>query len=566
MTDQVTQWAEKVVARKVSVGRLVYLACERHLKDLEEQEQRGLYWDDARASWAIRFFMILKHSKAAWAGQAFILSPWQAFIVGSLLGWKIGDAGGPRRYRVAYNEIPRKNGKSTLAAGLGLLLAFFDDEAGAEVYCAATKRDQARIVFGEAKRMVRATPHLRKQIQSLVGNLSVAATGSKLEPLGADADSTDGLNPNGVIIDELHAHKSAALVDVLQSASGARRQPLRFEITTAGYDRTSVCWKHHDYSVRVLENLVVDDSWFAFISSWDDGDDWRDPRAWRKANLNLGVSIPSEYIERECRRAQEIKSEQNTFKRLHGNVWTEQDERWLDMTKWDACGKDPETAGPLYMGLDMAARLDLSACVLVFGPNGDGEYSVKPMFWIPSETLAATGGARSTQDRVLLRQWADEGFIQVTDGNATDYDQVERWILDQTAEHDLRQLGHDRHDVTQLVTHLLDALGDERVVAVPPTIARMSAPAKELEKLVISKKLRHGGNPVLRWMASNVSIKHGQDGNYRPDRKKSRDKIDGIVALVIALECAIAGAKRGSIYDSAERSEGLLVLGAEGAG
>lgn len=556
MVDRVTAWAKKTATSK-SVGKYVRLAAKRHLSDLKSGKRRGLVWSAERAEKAIRFFKNLKHSKGRWSGTTFDLSPWQAFIVGSIFGWLNQD--GTRRFRVTYSEIPRKNGKSTLAAGVSILLAFFDGEAGAEVYCAATKRDQAKIVWSEAKRMVEGTPDMKACIQVLAANMNVGQTGSKLEPLGADADSTDGLNVHGVIVDEVHAHKTSDLIDVLQSAAGAREQPMRFEITTAGHDRTSVCWKHHEYTVRVLEGIVQDDTWFGFISAADETDDWQSPETWAKANLNLGVSVNPGYIEAECKRAKEIPSEENTFKRLHLNIWTEQSERWLNMKSWDAC------AGPLgrlegrrvYAGLDMAARQDLCASVYLYEPDEDGVYDLRMRFWIPEATLAASGSGRAESDRLRLRDWADRGFITVTPGNVADYDQVERDILADCEGFDLAELAHDRWNITQLVTHLKDSLGDERIRDYPQHMAAMSGPSKELEKILAAKKLRHGGHPVLRWMASNVSVKHGSNGEIKPDRQSSGEKIDGIIALVMAL--ARANEARGggeSVYESRD----MLVL------
>jgi phage terminase large subunit-like protein len=449
-----------------------------------------------------------------------------------------------RRYRVAYNEIPRKNGKSTLAAGLGILLAFFDNEPGAEVYCAATKRDQAKIVFNEAKRSVESTPALKRRISVLTTNMNVQETSSKLEPLGADADSTDGLNPHGVIIDELHAHKTSALVDVLQSAAGARSQPLRFEITTAGYDRKSVCWQHHDYSVKVLEGIVEDDTWFAFIACADKKDDWRNPKTWQKANLNLGVSVYPDYIEAECRRAQKMPGEQNTFRRLHLNQWTEQSSRAIDVALWDeAAGEvNPERleGEPCMAGLDMASTSDLAAEVKLFGPDEGGYYDVLARFWIPAATIAAGTSRRSEDIRRQLEAWVEQGFITATEGNVTDYDFVEKAILEDGERYQLRELAFDRWNVTQLITHLQNewGTGDSariKVVDVGQGFASMAAPTKEFLRLVADKKIRHGGNPVLRWMVSNLALKQDPAGNLKPDREASGDKIDGCVALIMAL-------------------------------
>jgi phage terminase large subunit-like protein len=553
----VTAWARAVKARRVRVGKLVRLACERHLRDLVDGAARGLHFDAEAANSAIDFFKLLKHSKGKWAGTPFELSAWQQFIVGCIFGWKRAD--GSRRFRVAYNEIPRKNGKSTLAAGLGILLAFFDNEPGAEVYCAATKRDQAKIVFNEAKRSVENTPALKRRISVLNANMNVRETSSKLEPLGADADSTDGLNPHGVIIDELHAHKTSALVDVLQSAAGARAQPLRFEITTAGSDRTSVCWMHHDYSVKVLEGVVDDDSWFAFIAAADKKDDWRDATTWQKANLNLGISVNPDYIEAECRRAQKIPGEQNTFRRLHLNQWTEQSSRAIDMALWDEAAGEvrPEQLAcrASMAGLDMASTSDLAAKVDVFGPDEGGFYDVAARFWIPKASISAGTSRRSEEIRRQLELWTEQGFITATEGNVTDYDFVEKDILDDAERYRLRELAFDRWNVTQLITHLQDEWGTGdtariKVVDVGQGFASMAAPTKEFLRLVADKKIRHGGNPVLRWMVSNLALKQDPAGNLKPDRESSGDKIDGVVALIMALGRVMVAPTEGeSIYD-----------------
>jgi len=557
----------------VRVGVYVRRAAQRHLDDLRDGADRGLRWDLEAANRAIEFFTLLKHSKGKWAGTPFVLSPWQQFIVGCVFGWKRAD--GTRRFRVAYNEIPRKNGKSTLGAGLGILLAFFDNEPGAEVYCAATKRDQAKIVFNEAKRSVENTPALKRRINVLTANLNVTETASKLEPLGADADSTDGLNPHGVIIDELHAHKTADLVNVLQSAAGARAQPLRFEITTAGSDRKSVCWQHHDYSVKVLEGVVEDDSWFAFIAAADKKDDWREKTTWQKANLNLGISVNPAYIEAECRRAEKIAGEQNTFRRLHLNQWTEQASRAVDVALWDeAAGEvsaDRLEGQECMAGLDMASTSDLAAEVKLFGPDAGGFYDVLPRFWIPLDSIAPGTSRRPEEIRQQLALWVEQGFITATDGNVTDYDFVEQAILEDARKYQLRELGFDRWNVTQLITHLQDEWGTGdtaqiKVVDVGQGFASMAAPTKEFLRLVAAKKIRHGGNPVLRWMVSNLALKQDPAGNLKPDREASGDKIDGVVALIMALGRAmVAPAALESEYEHrAAANRALAEGGAEG--
>jgi phage terminase large subunit-like protein len=554
--DPVTQYARGVLAGKSPAGHLARLACKRHLADLKTAKRRGLVFDVEAAVRDIGFFNQLCHYKGEWAGKPLVLSPWQAFIIGSLFGWKrAGD--GLRRFREAYEEVPRKNGKSTKDAGLGIRLAFFDGEQGAEVYCAATKKDQARIIFGDAKQMVLRTPALRKRLRVFTNNLSSEALASKLEPLGADEDTLDGLNIHGALIDEVHAHKTSGVVDVLKTATGARRQPLIKYVTTAGFDRTSICWKLRDYAVKVLEGTVQDDSFFAYIACADPKDDYRDRRTWAKANPNLGVSVSESDLARKAKQAEHMPAALNAFLRLHLNIWTEQSERAIDMELWDK-GNAPvrvEPGAECVAGLDMASTTDLCAEVKLFGPDKEGAFDVIPRFWMPAASIEAGRSKRTEELRRLLEEWAQQGFITTTSGNVTDYDQVEREILDGAEDYRIRELAFDGWNVTQLVTHLQDEWGEGdtatvRLVEFGQGFKDMSPPTKELLRLLADGKLRHGGNPVLRWMASNLALRQDPAGNMKPDRVASGDKIDGIVALVMALGCAIlARQKAPSFYE-----------------
>ena len=369
--DPTTAYARSVSEGVIPANRLLRLACERHLGDLARGAGRGLRFDLAAARHAIDFFGFLRHSKGEWAGEPFTLAPWQAFLVGSLFGWKRDD--GLRRFRTAYCAVPRKNGKSTTSAGIGLYLLVADGEQGAEVYSAATTRDQARIVFDEAKRMVATSPALRRRVELLINNLHVAASASRFMPLSSDSSTMDGLNVHGAIIDELHAHKTRGVVDVLDTATGARRQPLLFEITTAGYDRHSICFEHHDYSIKVLDGVLQDDSWFAYIAAADEDDDWTDAKVWRKANPNFGISVKEDDLARKAEKAIALPGAQNAFRRLHLNQWTEQAERWIDMAAWDACDAPVDLerlrGRPCFGGLDLSTTTDVTALAWVFPPT-----------------------------------------------------------------------------------------------------------------------------------------------------------------------------------------------------
>lgn len=536
--DPVTSYARAVGRGEIAACKWVKLACARHLRDLREGKKRGLRFDVSAAEWALEFFeTVFQHSKGEWAGTAVHLEPWEQFIIGSVHGWMRAD--GTRRFREVYIEIPRKNGKSFLASGEAIVLTFFDGEAGAEGYAAATKRDQARIVWDEAKRMVKKSPFLSRRIRTLVANMHDPSTESKFEPLGADDDSMDGLNPQVVVIDELHAHKNRKVVDVLRTATGARRQPLIFKITTAGYDRRSVCWQEHEYACNVLEEIFTDDEMFGYIATIDEGDDWTQEAVWRKANPNFGVSIKPENMAAAVRRAVAIPGEQNAFLRLRLNVWTEQESRWLSLEDWNACGGavDPYAlvGRDCWLGLDLSNTIDLTAAAVVFAPDEEDVVDIVMHFWIPEESMRN----RSLRDRVPYDVWVKDGFISATPGNVVDYDQVERDILEIGAMYHPKEVAIDPFNATQVSAHLIAA--GLNVVDVRQGYLTLNAPTKELGRRVVSKGLRHGGNPVLTWNASNVVVQQDPSGNIKPDKGKSIERIDGVSAVVNALGRMLLG-------------------------
>lgn len=532
--DPTTAYARSVVSSAIVAGCWVRKACERHLRDLDND--RGLCFDTEAAGRAMRFFAGLKHSKGEWAGTYLKLEPWQEFIIGCLFGWLRAD--GSRRFRVAYVEVPRKNGKSLLAAGLGLYLAFFDGEGGAEVYAAATKRDQAKIVWGDARAIVLAVPLMKQRItvpktERAIGSMFDEKTRSKFEPLGQDSDSMDGLNIHGVIVDELHAHKSRGMWDVLQTATGARRQPLTFAITTAGFDRNSVCYEQHRYGEQLLDQVFDDDTFFAYIAGCDDGDDWSDPVTWAKANPNYGISVKIDDLERKAEKAKQIPGEQNAFLRLHLDVWTEQATRWLDLDLWDEGKADPDslTGRVCYAGV-VTSEDGLSALSLWF-PDANGGGDVVTSFFLPGENT----GEQSRVANTPLDRWVADGWIEETEGNVVDYDTIRKRINDLQEVFDIKEVAVRQLNTTQLMTQLM---GDGfEVVPVNRGFPGMSAATKEVERLLTARKLRHGGQPVLRWMASNIAIRQDADGEKRPDRENSGGSIVGLEALIIAVARAM---------------------------
>jgi len=511
----------------------------------ERAVREGYRFDVDAAERVLIFFQrFLCHSKGQWAGKPFELLEWQwNELIAPLFGWKRPD--GTRRYRRGYIEVPKKNGKSTLFSGLSLYLLTGDGEPGAEIYSAAVDRDQASIVYNEAATMVEASSELASRLKVVRSTKRIVfhRTRSIYRALSADVPAKEGLNAHAVLIDELHAQKTRELWDTLRYAGASRRQPLHLSITTAGFDRHSICWEQHDYAEKVLDGVVDDLSYFAFIAGAADEDDWTEPEVWRRANPSIGVTLDEEQFAEDCREAQESPAKENSFRRYRLNQWTEQEIRWLKMEKWDAC------AAPLgvlegrecFAGLDLASTTDISALVLVF--HVEGRYDVLPFFWVPKE------GARQRErrDRVPYEQWTRQGHIETTDGEVIDYDVIRRRINELGERYRIREIAIDRWNATQLATQL-DGDGFE-VVAFGQGYASMNWPTKKLEELVLAGTLAHGGNPVLRWMAGNVSIETDAADNWKPSKKRSPERIDGIVALIMAIARATtqAGPDR-SIY------------------
>ena len=508
---------------------------------------QGYYFDERSATVAERFFdRMLVHVEGPMAGRPFRLEPWQRDIVRRLFGWKQAD--GSRKYRKLFLEVPRGNGKSTFAAGLALLLLAVDGEKSAKVYSAAADKGQASLVFETAEKMVAASPLLAKRIKPFRNRtMEYPETGSRYIVLSADAYTKHGLNPHGIIFDELHAQPNRELYDVLQTAMGKRRQPLMVMITTAGFDRNSICWEQHEYARKVTAGIVDDPTFLSAIWSAGPEDDWTSPATWRKANPNYGVSVREEFLRQECKTAMESPAYQNTFRRLYLNQWTQQESRWLDMAAWDACATPlPNLAGrACYGGLDLASTTDIAALVLAF-PAVDGDpVRLLAFFWIPEDNMRE----RSLRDRVPYDAWVREGLVFATPGNVIDYGRIEAQILALREIYDIREIAFDRWGATQISQNLTGE--GLTMVQLGQGYASMTAPTKEMGRLVMSKQLAHGGNPVLRWMADNVTVEQDAAGNIKPSKAKSREKIDGIVAGVMALDRATRHDPElgGSVYE-----------------
>lgn len=558
-----SQYALDVLSGKRVAGDLVRQACQRHLDDLEGGAERGIRFDAEDAAIALEFFRLLRFSTGEWAGKPFWLEPWQQFIVASLFGWKRED--GTRRFRTAYAEMARKNGKSCLLAGVGVYMLVADGEPRAEVYSAATKRDQAKIIWEEAKQMVKRSPSFAGRVFASMRNLSVGATGSKFEPLGADKDTLDGLNIHCALVDELHAHKNPGLYEVLSTATGARRQPMVISITTAGSDKTRICWEQHEYSTRVLSGVIEDDSFFAFIAALDKDDDWTDESVWEKANPNLGVSAKIETLRDDVRSALASPRKQNEIRRLKFNEWTRAETRFLDAAKWEACAGDLTPSEleelhdgePCWAGLDLSSTTDITAFVMVWPPaKPGGTFDVAARFWIPAAGIEE----RERKAHVPYQYWVEQGWIEATEGDVIDYGFVYEEILRCDERHQIASVYYDRWNSLKIATELADA--GILMVKFGQGSVSMNAPCKELERLVMCGGLRHGGNPVLSWMADNLEVKTDAGGNLKPmkpDYRQSAKKIDGMSALLNAIGAVTAmdgSPQEPSVYEE----RGILTL------
>lgn len=556
------QYADDVIAGRIVVCSWVRLSVERHLHDLEHGHERGLYFDEAAGWRIILFCSICYHYKGKFAGQRFEPEPWQQFFLWVLFGWKRSD--GTRRFRIFHLEIARKNGKTFLGAAIGLYMTYADGEAAAEVYSVATKKDQARICHKDGIQIIKKSPALKDLFTILRDSISVEDSVSKFEPLGRDSDSLDGLNVSAAIMDELHAWKKRDLWDVIDTATDAREQALIGALTTAGFNRQTICWDHNVYLKKILAGQIVDDEFFGMIFTLDNEEEQEDESTWIKANPNLDVSITKDKLRNMIKRAQAIPSQLNSVLRLRLNIWTQAESRWIKPADWAACSEGEKeknlTGRTCYGALDLSSTTDISSEVLVFPPVEDGGlYDLLCRFWIPEDNMVE----RSRRDRVPYDAFVRGGFVTATPGNVIDYD----WIIDQVGrdvqQFDLQEMAFDRWGATLIFQQLKEILPPiqkvvdgkskmvDRVVGFGQGFSSMSPPMKELEKLIISKKIGHGGNPILSWMADNVVTKEDPAGNIKPDKSKSIEKIDGIVALIMALDRALNGSAsmKGSIYE-----------------
>ncbi|MBP5172784.1 MAG: terminase large subunit [Bacteroidales bacterium] len=526
MTDE--QYISGVMDGSIVSGELIRLAVERHIADLGRQMETGLTYDTRAAARAVKFIERLRHTKGQWAGDPLLLEGWQKFIVGSIFGWKRPD--GTRRFRRAYIEVARKNGKTTLAAGISLYMLYADGEQRAEVYSVAAVRDQAKICFSDAKQAVIGSD-LSKRVKVWSNSLTYEPTASTYKALSSDAGIHDGYSPSCVIVDEYHAHPNNDMYDVMVSGTGARKQPLMFIITTAGFNKNYPCYAFRQNALNVLRGITEDDSLFVAIFTMDDGDAWDDPKNWIKANPNLGVSVFEDYIAEQVADAKNRPEAVRNVKTKHLNMWVDAETTWILDEKWMLCTGDTPVEDldgcTCWGGLDLSNVSDITAFALVFNEND--RYQVLTFFWIPEDSLQD----KIRNSNASFGAWVDRGFVTVTPGNVTDYDFVERDILRICEKYDVRGIAYDRWNSSQAVIHL-----QEEGLEMSPFgqgYGSMSAPTKELERLALTQQLEHFGNPVLRWMIASVAISTDPAGNIKPDKSKSSQKIDGVVAVIEAV-------------------------------
>lgn len=513
-------------------------------------------FDAMKAQRAVKFINNLKHTKGVWHGVPFDLLPWQDKIITDIFGTVKED--GFRQYNTAYVEIPKKNGKSEIAAAIALYLTCGDNEWGAEVYGCAADRQQASIVFDVAVDMVDQCPALKKRIKPIISQkrLVYMPLGSFYQVLSAEAYTKHGLNVHGVIFDELHAQPGRELYDVMTKGSGdARKQPLFFLITTAGNDRNSICYEVHQKASDIITGRKIDPTFYPVIYGIKDEDDWQNEANWYKANPSLGHTIDIEKVRAAMLSAKENPAEENIFRQLRLNQWVKQSIRWMPMEVWDKCSFtvdiDKLKGRECYGGLDLSSSNDITAFVLIFPPTADDDkYYVIPYFWIPEENLKL----RVKRDHVPYDVWEKQGFVKTTEGNVIHYGFIESFIEELGTMFNIKEIAFDRWGAVQMVQNL-EGLGFT-VVPFGQGYKDMSPPTKELMKLALEKRIAHGGHPVLKWMMDNIHVRTDPAGNIKPDKEKSTEKIDGAVALIMALDRSIRHETKDSVYDN----RGILIL------
>lgn len=540
------EYIDKVLSGDIEVSEVTRLTFQRHASDLQVAPENGWYFDRQAVRKSLDFCKILQHSPDKRRWVPFDPEPWQRAVMYIVFGWKKKD--GTRRFNYAYIEIPKKNGKTTWAAVIGLYMLFFDGENEAEVYYAATIEKQAMICFNMAKKMIEKSPSLAKRARILARNVTFGGTSSKMEPLGRDSASMEGINPSAGVIDELHVWKSLEVFENMQSASVARRQPLFWIITTAGRNKNYPCYPYRALIIEILRGIKWQPDTFGIIYTIDDDDDWKDKASWKKTNPNWGVSVLPDRFQAEFQGALNDPAKEVSFKTKNLNVWVDAPTVWMKDERWIACSHGTREEDLLkeecYAGLDLASHVDLNALVLYF-PSVGGRPVIRAFFWLPEEKIA------EKEDRVDYRTWVRQGYINVTEGGIIDIDSMSKDVSENLKKYKVKILSYDpymaHHGIIQNLQK--DGFPVERMFQYSQSLRNMSPPTKEFQRIVTSGELDHLNNPVLRWMMRNVVILQDTNENIRPDKKRSPEKIDGIVAAITAIGGYMAqGANDKTIY------------------
>lgn len=541
------QYAADVRSGNIVTGRKIKLAIERFYKLLDTADEKG-YWLDHKKGFAvIKFFEnFLKHTKGKSAGKPFLLSPHQQFFLYNVYGWQTKNELGEsvRLIKNTYEKVAKKNGKTAVEAGDGLYCMGFDFEQGAEVYIGATKEEQAKLCFNQAAEFIKKSSLLQKLgFRVLQREIKFLPTNSFMKPLGGDSKTQDGINSHRTIIDEYHAHRDDTVKENLESSSAARKQPLTKTITTAGFNVHGVCKKFEESCERILEGIDEDDTFFIMIHDLDDGDDWEDPNCWVKANPNLGVTVSMDFLIGEYNKAKNQPSKIPNFKTKHLNMWVDAPEVWIDAKYWDACQQPIKEENFALLGncggLDLSSTTDITAYAMISDPDEKGVRDLKVWCFCPKETI----DKRSKEDGVPYRYWAsmkrenaedeNDTYLIATEGNMVDYNVVKNTIVKQYFKHKTKHVEYDRKFSGVLVQNLMD----ESVELSPfsQTLMNYTSPTKEFQRLIMSAKLRVGKNPILKYMLSGCVPIYDTNENVRLDKSKSKKRIDGIIASIMAM-------------------------------
>jgi len=569
--DPVSRYARGVLDGQIVASKLVRLACARHLRDVETQEARGLQWRPEKAQRVIDFFGEVlclpdeAEDGAVSGGKPFVLSDWQQFIAGSLFGWYRVD--GNRRFRVAYIETAKGQGKTPFGAGMLIYGATADGERGAQCFCAAVTKEQAKLAFTDAENMVKVSAELTELFDQKVNNLAILETGSFIRPISAEKRGLDGKRVHMALIDELHEHPSNIVTAKMRAGTKNRQNALILEITNSGFDRETVCWEHHELSRQVLDGTIENDAWFAFVchldacqkcqaagkyqpsDDCDQCDDWQtEGPHWLKAMPNLGVSLAWQYVREQVREGRDLPSQRNLVRRLNFCQWTQQEQAWIPVERWSEC-KGAASSSSLvgrecFIGLDLSDKVDLSAAVLVFprpleqsagtvnGVKIDRALDVLPIFWMPR----ASANRRAQEDKIPYPDWIRDGYVRDTPGEIIDHDAIADAIIDELSKkYRIRGIGIDQAGAAGVVSKLKRHFGEDLVDEIPQGFRRLSEPSKLVEALIIGRNLSHDGNPCMTWCVSNTATEENAWREIRPVKLNQRKRIDGLVALIDAI-------------------------------